>query len=107
MQGIAKGMTELGVYSGGTFAPASCEKKILLLCRYYEGKLSIFRSAERCWPAGQAGDFESSAAKSSDFRIERRLVDSAGELREEFIQTSSNEVAYQRRAGKLYLSCLQ
>ena len=55
----------------------------------------------------QAGDFESSAAKSSDFRIERRLVDSAGELREEFIQASSGEAAYQRRAEKLYLSCLQ
>jgi len=27
MQGRAKDMTELGVYSGGAFAPASCEKE--------------------------------------------------------------------------------
>ena len=40
MQGRAKGMTELGVYSGGAFAPTSCEKKILLLDHLYAGKLS-------------------------------------------------------------------
>jgi hypothetical protein len=43
MQGRAKDMTELGVYSGGAFAPASCEKEDIAVRPSHRRKCGLKR----------------------------------------------------------------